>query len=61
MNNTFINNVTTLAFAAAGALTGGGAGAAIGTMILPGAGTAIGYLFGTGWGGIQVITKVKNN
>lgn len=37
MNNTFINNVTQLAISAAGALTGGSAGAAIGTLILPGA------------------------
>lgn len=58
MNNTFINNVTTLAFAAAGALTGGGAGAAIGTMILPGAGTAIGYLFGTGLAGINSARRI---
>ncbi|OAX49902.1 hypothetical protein [Paenibacillus sp. AD87] len=58
MNNTFINNVTRLAFAAAGALTGGSAGAAIGTMILPGAGTAIGYLFGTGLAGINSARKI---
>lgn len=60
MNNTFINNVTQLAISAAGALTGGSAGAAIGTLILPGAGTAIGYLFGTGLVGIISTKKFTN-
>lgn len=58
MNNAFINNVTRLAFAAASALTGGGAGAAIGTLILPGVGTAIGYLFGIGLLGIKSAKKI---
>lgn len=33
------------ALTAAGALIGGGLGAALGTSIFPGAGTAVGYLF----------------
>ncbi|WP_339281303.1 hypothetical protein NST94_22210 [Paenibacillus sp. FSL H8-0282] len=48
------------ALTAAGALIGGGAGAALGTAIFPGAGTAIGYLFGVGYGTLSSLKSWKH-
>lgn len=48
------------ALTAAGALVGGGVGAALGTAILPGAGTTVGYLFGVGYGTLSDLKAWKH-
>ncbi len=47
------------ALTAAGALIGGGVGAAAGTAIIPGAGTAVGYLIGIGYGALSSLKAWK--
>jgi hypothetical protein len=48
------------ALTAAGALIGGGVGAALGTAIFPGPGTAVGYLFGVGYGTLSSLKAGKH-
>lgn len=51
MSEKLIETAAKTATTGGSALVGGGAGAAIGTLIFPGIGMAIGYLLGTGAGG----------